>query len=390
MRIGIITFQRSHNYGAVLQAYALLTTLKNMGHNAEIIDYWPSYRAGQYNLFKNTDKSNNKTTLISDPKRVIRNMMSFPYRWKKYSKFNNFIRHNLKIKNNPYLSGFDIPDNYDVIICGSDQIWRYNFRGNGGFDDVYFAKYPVNKKVIKVSYAASMGDKDIDENAIKVLKKLIENLDFISVREDALLDLVKPLTTKLPVKVLDPVFLLSEVEWRKMIKKIVKKKKYLLFYQLIQDSEAVALAKKIASERQLEIIQIRGVAKNVNPFGSDNLQLSAGPIDFISLIAHADYVVSTSYHGVAFSILFQKPFSALGFNNNCYRIKSLLRSLGIEQCLIEKKSDNYPDSINYTDVNTELKEMVKISLSFLNHSTSKAEYIEESITGNDLQRMNYT
>ncbi len=363
MRIGIITFHRSHNYGAVLQAYALLTTLKSIGHDDEIIDYWPKYRAGQYDLFGIPNKPTINT--------LIKSILHFPYKRKAYSKFNSFIKYNLNIRNSSYHLGHDTPDKYDVIICGSDQIWRYNFRGTNGFDDVYFAKYPLNKKVIKISYGASMGDQDIDENAKKNFQKLLENFDFISVREDSLLELVESLTTKLPVKVLDPVFLLTEPEWRKMIKSSTNKKKYLLFYQFLQSAEADNLAKKIAKERQLEIIQIRATNSSANPFGSENLMLAAGPIDFISLIAHADYVVSTSYHGVAFAIIFQKPFSAVGFKNNCYRIKSLLKSLGIEQCLIEKKSNNYPVDINYASVNIQLKEMINNSLVFLNHCINK-------------------
>lgn len=384
-RIGIITFHRSHNYGAVLQAYALLTTLKNLGHNVEIIDYWPKYRAGHYDLFNIPNKSTiNKPISVSIANKLIKRILRFPGKWKTYRKFNSFIKHRLNIRNSSYHIGSDTPDKYDVIICGSDQIWRYNFRGTYGFDDVYFAKYPLNKNVTKVSYAASMGDQDIDENTKETLSKLLENLDFISVREDSLLELVKPLTTKLPVHVLDPVFFLAEPEWKKMIKNKANKKKYLLFYELLQNAEADNLAKKIAKERQLEIIQIKGIDGIANPLNSRNLNLSAGPIDFISLIAYADYVVSTSYHGVAFSIIFQKPFSALGFKNNCYRIKSLLKCLGIEQCLIEKNSNNYPADIDYTSVNVKLKEMINNSLGFLTNSLNKVERIKTSIVSNDV------
>ncbi len=368
-KIGIITFHRSHNYGAVLQAYALLTTLKKMGHNVEIIDYWPKYREGDYSLFNFRSKPNNgKITLASTLKTSLKRVLTLPNRWKVYARFNNFIKHRLKVANTSNQLGSGIADKYDVIVCGSDQIWRYKSGRIAGFDDVYFAKYPLNKNVTKLSYGASMGDMDLDEDAKKIFSKLIENLDFISVREDSLLELVKPLTKKIPVKVLDPVFLISEPEWRKLIKRNDNNKKYLLFYHLLENQEAVNLAKKIAKERKLEIIQVRGVNINVNPFSPGNIKHSAGPIDFITLIAYADYVVSTSYHGVAFSILFQKPFSALGFKNHGYRIKSLLKSFGIEQCLIEKKSTNYPTAINYTSVNVQLKEMVNNSLSFLNQS----------------------
>ena len=375
MKIGIITFQRAYNFGAVWQAYALLSTLKSIGHKVEIIDYWPKYRDGHYSLSNSKKTRNaNKTFSVSNFKIVIENMLTFPDRWITNFKFSRFIKDSLEIRNSSYHSGSDTPDKYDVIICGSDQIWRYNFRNHRGFDEVYFAKYPLNTKVIKVSYGASMGDKDIDENAKKELSAILKNFDFISVREDSLLELIRPLTTKLPIKVLDPVFLIAEPEWRKMIKRNTNKKKYLLFYQLLQNTEAATLAKKIAKERQLEIIQIKGIVGKANPFESGNFNFSSGPVDFISLIAHADYVVSTSYHGVVFSILFRKPFSALGFHHNSYRIKSLLKSLGIEHCLIENNSHNHPVDINYTSVNIPLEEMIKDSLCFLRHSINNNGY----------------
>jgi polysaccharide pyruvyl transferase WcaK-like protein len=329
-----------------------------MGHDAELIDYWPKYRNGHYDFYN----------FPTEPtiKKVIKSIVDSAYKWKAYSKFNGFIKYHLNIKSRPYHLGSDIPDKYDIIICGSDQIWRYNFSGMSGFDYAYFAKYPSNSKVIKVSYAASMGDRDIDEIAKEKLSKLLENFDFISVRENSLLELVKPLTTKSLIKVLDPVFLLAEPEWRKMISTKANKKKYLLFYELLQSAEAENLAKKIAKERNLEIVQIRGINSKANRFGSVNLKSSAGPIDFVSLIAHSDYVVSTSYHGVAFAIIFQKPFSTLGFNHNSYRIKSLLETLGIQQCLIDKKSNDYPSDVDYTSVNIVLKELINDSLDFLN------------------------
>jgi polysaccharide pyruvyl transferase WcaK-like protein len=364
-RIGIITFHRSHNYGAALQAYALLTTLRDMGHNAEIIDYWPESRAGEYAVFKMP----NRRTIKS----LIKSVILIFFRWKANSKFNRFMKRHLNIQGNSFHLGINTPGDYDMIVCGSDQIWRYNFRGLYGFDDFYFAKYPLNKKVLKVSYAPSMGDEDIEKDAKKSLSKLLENFDSISVREDSLLDLVASLTTKPVVKVLDPVFLLTAPEWRKMIKSKPPKKKYLLFYQLLQNADARNLAKKIAEERGLEIIQINGMNRNANPFGLGTMKLSAGPLDFISLVAHADYVVSTSYHGVAFAIIFQRPFAALGFKNKSSRTKSLLKTLDIEKCFVQENSPNYCGDVDYTLVHMKLNELIKNSHSFLSDNVSKLE-----------------
>ena len=148
IKVGILTFHRAHNYGAVLQAYALLTCLQKMGCHAELIDYWPLYRKGHYDLFGAQNKpSLRKAGPLAFTKQMMGQTLSLGVRWKKYAKFNAFIKHKLQVSGVAYPDGHQTPDKYNLIICGSDQIWRYNFRGNRGFDDVYFAQYPVHTKV---------------------------------------------------------------------------------------------------------------------------------------------------------------------------------------------------------------------------------------------------
>jgi hypothetical protein len=375
LKIGILTFHRAHNYGAVLQAYALLCALKNMGHEPEIIDYWPKYRDGHYDIFNLAYELKRLPKAISSSyvTGTIQRTLSLPYKLVNHSKFSGFIKNFLNVSGSPLRHGTDIPDKYDTVIVGSDQIWRYNFKGRTGFDEVYFAKYPDSKRVTKLSYAASMGDRDPDAEGVEAMSGLLKNLDFVGVREEALLQLVKPYAAKPPVMVLDPVFLLQKSVWEKLIKPNPVKKKYLLFYQLLANQEAFAMAKSIAEQKQLQMIEIRGTEGINNAFGSKPRKHMAGPLDFISLIYHADYIVSTSYHGVAFSVLFQKQFCALGFTNKGYRVKSLLHSLGIKQALIQEQEGEFP-SIDYSTVIPVLEEMRNSSLSFLKKGIRKHEF----------------
>lgn len=369
LKIGLLTFHRAHNYGAVLQAYALMRTLQDLGHDAEIIDYWPKYREGHYDMFnfKHELKRFKKEFSTAYLKDATQRIFSFPYKWINYSKFSGFIKNYLHVEGVSLSSGAGIPDRYNAIIVGSDQIWRHKFKGLSGFDEVYFAKYPLGNKAIKLSYAASMGDSDPDAEGIKDLPRLLKNLDFVGIRETALMKLVKPLTAKQPMLVLDPVFLLAKKKWESLVKPNLVKKRYLLFYQLLANKKATAIATQIAKEKGLQLIEIRGTHGIENSFGSKLWKHTAGPLDFLSLVYHAEYIVSTSFHGVAFSTVFEKQFCTLGFKNKGYRINSLLESFGIEHCLVTGSLSQTP-TIDYADVTPRLEKMRENSIGFLKTS----------------------
>lgn len=365
MKIGILTFHRSHNFGTVLQAYALYTTLNNYGHDVEMINYWPSYRNGQYDLLRwNYYFKDKQKPVLSDLKAIFKRVLCFPERLIRYTKFRQFIKTKYKISNTHFKTGAGIKGDYDVVFFGSDQIWRYNhFKEMIGFDEVFFGRYPQNKKTRKVAYAASMGVESLSPAALNDFSSHIKNFHSISVREDSLLNLTNSFSSSPATQVLDHTFLLTAQQWRKLVHKRTSKKKYLLFYQLILSQESRDLAYRIAKEKGLDVVEVRGY---VRPFLSLNgINTTAGPFDFLSLFAHADYVVSTSFHGVAFSIIFQKDFSALGFGANSSRVKSLLSMLGLKHCLVEDGDSPYTDAIDYTDVNLKLEKMRQHSFSFI-------------------------
>lgn len=369
MKIGILTTHRAHNYGAVLQAFALQSFLKSRGYDVEMIDYWPKYRKGHYVAFDFSKvlTGQKNQSLLSWAKQLLKEIISLPNKLIKHAKFETFIKENFKTGKNFYESGAEIPDIYDVIICGSDQIWRHNYRDSGGFDEVYFAKYPTNKHIIKLSYAASIGDKELQKNQVITFSKLLKHFDSISVREEPLQTLISSIESTVPPVVLDPVFLLPVTSWTKMIKPRVNKRKYLLFYKLLESREAANIAKKIASERELQILEITGSESFLNPFHPESKH-TTGPIDFISLIANADFIVCTSYHGVLFSIIFQKNFltPALGYKGR--RINSLLKSLGINLNFDLTGNSLRYNEIDYSLVNSKLEELKEYSKAFLERS----------------------
>ncbi|WP_257666573.1 polysaccharide pyruvyl transferase family protein [Parapedobacter tibetensis] len=365
MKIGIITFHRAHNYGAVLQAYALKMHLVNKGHEVSFIDYWPDYRKGMYSLinFKFDDKRNLFYKMV---KRTISTSLDLPFKFKRHARFQRFIRKRLGIIGNKGIKfGNQILDAYDAYIYGSDQIWRFNrFSDYSGFDPVYWGKYPVGSKGLKIAYAASMGRMNVGKDDFDFIKTHLQNFNAISVRENQLLDLVKPYSTNTIVQVLDPVFLLEKKQWEQLIPDNEKQEPYLLLYNLTRSKQATEAAERIARNKGYKIIELTG-GVNFSRVGQRYKQ-NYGPIEFLTSIKHASFVIATSFHGVAFSILFERQFLSVDMGDNLARVTSLLSNLGIEnRYLADLNSLSNIELIDYNKVNGLLLQDVAKSKEFL-------------------------
>lgn len=368
MKIGVITYHRSHNYGALLQAFALINYLKLLGHSAEIIDYWPSYHSKAYRLFGNFKN----LSLFSKLKQIIIFFLYFGKINKRRKGYINFYKDNFFLKTKPKHKTpltFN-EESYDLIIYGSDQIWRKQTKlGHNGFDNVYFGEFP-DIDVKKITYAASMGNIDLNEEDLQVISKNLKNFDSISLRENELLQALAGLNSNFEI-VLDPVFLLSKEDWLKHLPERKVKNKYVFLYKLLNSNESVLLCEEISKENNYEIIEIPGT--NVNhKLKGERYQQTSSPLEFLSLIYYADYVISTSFHGVAFSIIFEKQFYATGMGNNSGRVGSLLESLQIKGRYIDSLNQYEKiEDIDYEIVNDLLLIQKNKSKKFLSNAISK-------------------
>ena len=371
-KIGIITFQRAHNYGAVCQAYALKTYLENLRPcNVSMVDYWPEYRNGIYDLF-NVDFE--RRSFLSNMKSVFTTICLFHKKHRRYQNFNNFLIEelNLEIKKKPFTDGKQIPDSkYDFLFFGSDQIWRYNeFLSFRGLDSVYWGEYPLNSKTKKIAYAASIGKLISSKLNQNTVQKYLANFEEISVREKPLLDYIKSITEQKIYHVLDPVFLLEKKEWELLAQKrgFKKqfKKKYLLLYDLNFSPDSIAIASKIAKEKGLEIFRLTREVKRFE--FSNKVMDTIGPMGFLNAILNSDFVVASSFHGVAFSILLNKNFISTGLKNNSDRVTSLLKLLDIENHYVVDSDSHLPTSIDFEKVNNRLNKLKDYSKEFISNS----------------------
>lgn len=357
MKIGILTFHCAHNYGAVLQCYATQEFLRGKGYEVEVINYRPEYLLRPYKLFDKTRfKSNNPIQFI---KKIIIELIIFKIRYKRWIGFEKFINNRLNIGN--VVTKNTIPSDCNVYIVGSDQVWSP--RITRGFDSVYFANFPFAKGDKKyISYAASMESKSLDEIQVEFYKKNLSNFDSLSVRENVLLQLLQPLTSKSIAHVLDPVLMTPTQVWDKISSNNSNTEKYVVVYQVRSNPNTMRIARHIAHQLGTKVIEISTWLQ----LHTKGMIQDATPEEFINIIRNAACIVTTSFHGTAFSIVFNRPFYTIKLNDGRdSRSTSLLESLNLRERLIEINDLPVFTDIDYSIANHKLNELSKISQDYL-------------------------
>lgn len=355
MKIGILTFHRSQNYGAQLQAYALRKYIESLGHDSFIIDYWPDYRKERYRLFSKEEFS--KLSFVGK-------VIYF------YNKIFTCIRFNIRNGAtekfaNKYLNIRNTTE-VDVAVYGSDQIWRkFNRTVFKNYDPVFFGEGLVSAKR-KISYAASMGQvvfKSIEDKSFFYAG--MRNFDAISVRET---DLQQCLLEEFNIpasKVCDPTLLLTPEQWMEIVDgSFIPPYDYILYYRLQPLAYADKFVKRLAKEKKLRVIEMRGVIPAFHY--SRRYRLTANAQEFFSLLQGAKYVVSSSFHGVALSIVMSKQFFFISSDKSANRAMSLLSDLCLQgRRVVNPLEHDVQAIIDYSPVQDRMKMLIDSSQKWL-------------------------
>lgn len=324
MKIGILTFHNAYNYGAVLQTYATQELVKSRGHDVEVINY--------HNI--EVDRHYIKKIPRRKFYRIPLALMRYYFFNKRKEAYEKFTDKYLYLTKEVLMSSEDVAlDKYDVILIGSDQLWNKEI--TGGWDKMYWGDFKASPSTRKVAWSVCMNYTDIGEEDILFIKKHLENFDLISVRENDLLQFISSLTSKTVYQTLDPTLVLPSDHWEEVCHD-VKEKGYIAVYAVQDEDKTIAFARKISQMQNKPLVIIRSYSKWY--FTSENKEY-AGPDDFLSYIRHADMVVTTSFHGVVFSVIYQKQFVCPIFRDNV-RVGSLLESLHISERRV-KSIDEY-------------------------------------------------
>lgn len=356
MKVGILTFHCAHNYGAVLQAYALQEYIKTLGHKVYIIDYRPDYLLKPYSII---NKSRLKSkSLIKGVGKFVFELFYLRSRYRKHKKFEKFINEKFS------LLPVEKIKELDSIVFGSDQIWNYKIT-NGSFDKVFLGKFKgkVNEHCKLISYAASSGSIQIPYEAKNEVKNALYKFDAISVREESLrIEILDKLSLAKEVQtVLDPTLLVTS---SKLIRnQTAQRRPYVLIYQVCSSTLVYKLAKKISKELNLDIVEINSSVKYEFRSYAYN---TIGPDEFLTLFSNASFIITTSFHGTVFSLINEKPFFTIKFGTAVDgRVSNLLKSIGLESRHISGESEFTYSKINYKKINTNLRQLRKESHNFL-------------------------
>lgn len=323
-KCGIVTFHSAHNYGSVLQAYALTKFVSNLGFHAEIIDFRHKHTTEMYEwrLW-----SPYKSYLWNLKELVLRGIFQFgkkrEYIFKKF--INDILPLSSKID---CTNGID--SKYDFLICGSDQIWNPNASGEN--HPIYFLNIKSNAK--KISYAASSGSVRFGDSDIKYYQNILKNLSAIGVREQFMKTYIEN-TFKLHAEVNpDPTFLLKKDDWEQIEQAYYGlPEKYVLLYT-IQNPETVAkYAQQVGKELGIPVVQIcneRGL-KALRHRNIDFCLMDVAPQQFLWLFHHANFIVTNTFHGNIFSVIYRKNFIHYSINENDSRITTLHNTIGLNK-----------------------------------------------------------
>lgn len=359
-KIGIITVHRNVNYGANLQAFASCRFLNSHGYKTEIIDYLPNEldRDNYLLSWLKLSYDNGKTkSLTHNIKLFMALALSVPLKYKKLKNFYNFRKKHCKLSPK-YTNVNDIGNGgYTDVVCGSDQIWNSDI--TNGINPFYFGDILGVKN--KISYAASLGKEKYNDADEKLASELLKNIDYISVREEKSVDYIESISGKNVECVCDPVFLLEKDEYKKIARPIKVKKPYLLVYSVIYNPDMLLAAKKYAAQKGLTLVEI---CQNKNR-NEKHIQLcSISPQQFLGAIMDAETIVTNSFHGTAFSIIFNKHLYIFDNKTRRGRITNLLEKTFLEDRIV-KNNICETKPIDYIAVKKALSSYIDLSKEFL-------------------------
>ena len=367
-RFGIVSYNiygNFTNYGSALQSWALHKAIDRQGQGrweSLLVDYCPDILRDKDPL----DPMKNMWDQDETSLRMCR--LSLPAIRENYVKFDRFYHQQFRRTAKGYTSeNFNAvarEEKLDGFVCGSDTIFCMD---EFGFDDGYYANYPCMKEGFAVSYAASFGDPTLTPEVCATLNDRLQNFKALGLREEQMVPYVRE-HTHVPVqRVVDPTLLLTDKDYDAIAAPKQKEEKYLLLYARRYNAEMEAYAERIAAEKGLKIVEISLRATNAE---KHCMFYEAGVEEFLSLVKHAEYVVTNPFHGMIFAVQYRRPFvifSRFQCNN---KIDELLGLFGLTDRIFTSRDQKVTDEIDYDAVHCRIAQAREQSLAFLDMELS--------------------
>lgn len=367
VKVGIVTIHNVSNYGAVLQAYALKETIGER-FPCYIIDFDNEHVSKSLKYIRFGTTLHQFLGMGKDICRILPRSRVIP-------KFKRFIADKLNVVRYDK----DTLKSFDTFVSGSDQIWNPACVSSPAkFVPEYFLNF-ASAKQKKISYASSCGAYKFNSVETEQLKSYLKDYASIAVREKPISLLLTDLLGKDVHHVLDPTLLLSKEDWLARLgnKQAISSEEYILVYVIKKTDLLKKTIKKIKNALGIKVILVeQGLYfdKVIDQHIRD-----AGPEDFINLFNNARFVVTDSFHGTTFSVIFNKPFYSVSPGENVNRISSLLNTLNLQSRIISEFNDlnNVELEVDFLEPKKLLKEQMEYSKSYLFNS------LENNCNAND-------
>lgn len=377
-KVGLVTCFLD-NYGACLQALALQQQINSLGCQCDIIAYVGNHGYAHDNFFSalKMEIKNyaytvwNNWHLDGKVGPYTRKLAFYGFR-KRFLEFNTYTNTKITKYYDKIDELYTLQNKYDVFVCGSDQIWNPTFYGKN--HPVHFLRFAGDKK--RVAYAPSIGLYEMPTEYQQTFIEYINDFDCVSVRERAGSNIIKDLCAREAKVVLDPTLLIGSEFWENLINTDYQKpfEKYIFCYIFSNTSQCSEYLESVQAKTQLPIVYV-----NVSKLKYDNVRSycaeDKSPIEFLQLIKNAEFVVTDSFHGTAFSLLLNKEFYVFKREidyekiDMFSRIDSILEITNLKNRIVELDSDfTVKEKINYSDVNLLLAEFREDSNNYLKES----------------------
>ena len=345
MKVGIMTFPNSTSYGAVLQMYALYSTLTAAGCKTEVINYHNHYMKDEMHMStpKNAHTKN---------RTIQRKVVHF----KQYREFRVFEKNMEKYPRQTIHSKEDllqINSRYSHVICGSDQVWNPDITGH---DMSYFLDF-CDAGTKRISYAPSFGISEFSEPFKEKIYPELTRFSAVSAREQEGKQFLENMLQREVPLVLDPTFLLDSTACaREEDTHFAAQKPYILYYAIKRSRELFDFSLDLARKKNSKIVVVGGNFLSNIKNKQDGVEYAwdISPRQWLYLVHHADCIVTNSFHGTAFSINYQKEFFVEFSSDTNSRLRQLIQTTGLENRVIGKDTAQWDSKVDYTQVNLKL------------------------------------
>lgn len=364
MKIGILTFPSSISYGAVLQMYALYHAVNELGYSVDVINYHNPYMRA-YKHITHGKKPSLKTKINNVTRRFMHKRL-----YKEFKKFEmtKMTKYPKKVTSS-HSDLVKMSPRYDAVLCGSDQVWNPDITDS---DMSYFLDF-CGENTRRISYAPSFGVVDFKDKFTADIKKELEKFYAVSVREEQGREYLKTVIDREVTLVSDPTFLVPREHWNSVEKEHpLAKGDYILYYTIRSSHTLIKHAAELSKKTGCKLIIVGGnsIQKRKNKNKMIDYAVDASPGEWLYLVRHAKYVVTNSFHGTAFSIIFRRNFYLECSSYTNSRLEHITGMLGLSDRIVKKDDDIIPSAIDYSKNEEKLAELTESSMNYLKNSLS--------------------